>query len=340
MTSSPDFRDGTMPSTAAEWYVRLASEDATDADRDAFARWCEEGSEKRRAYEQIEGLLVEIDRTLTRAPSRGRASDGDAPSARRPASPSRTAIARWAAVLVLGFVGVGGWLAMRGQDAVAYATRVAERRSLELEDGSTVVLNARSSIEVDLSRRERRVELRDGEAFFDVAHAPDRPFVVRTAGGEIRVVGTRFNVRKDRSGAAVTVVEGRVAVHAPAATDEADAQRTLSAGEQVQLTASAVGGIQRVDPERAMAWQSGRIVCDGDTLERVLADLNRYAKDFRFRAAPEVSDIAVIGTFRLDDADSVVRALEVSLGLRRVPVGDTILLVPKESGTSGLSARF
>lgn len=335
MTSSPDLRDGTMPSTAAEWYARLTSEYVTDEERAGFERWCADDPENRRTYARMEAILVEIDRAVERMPSGGptpKREIGRSVFDVRVRATRRAAIARWAAVLVIGIAAAGGWLAMRGRDAAVYATRVAQRRSLELKDGSTVVLNARSSIAVELSRGLRRVELRDGEAFFDVAHAPERPFVVHTAGGEIRVVGTQFNVRKDPSGASVTVVKGRVAVRAPAATDEADAQRTLSAGEQVQLTAAAVGEIQRVDPERAMAWQSGRIVCKGDTLERVLADLNRYALGIRFRAAPEVRDIAVSGTFRLDDADSVVKALEVSLGLRRVPVGDTILLVPKESG--------
>jgi transmembrane sensor len=330
---------GSVPSTAEEWYARLTSDYVTDAERDAFARWCEDDPENRKAYERVEGLLVEVDRIAVRMAARAQArTRGSVLGARaRPArrgAVARTVIGRWAAVLVIGIAGAAGWLALRGSDPVIYRTAVAERRSIELADGSTVVLNARSSVSVDLSRGLRRVELRDGEVFFDVAHAPERPFVVRTAGGEIRVVGTKFNVRKDRSGAAVTVVEGRVAVHASAATSDEDAQRMLSAGEQVQLTASAVGGIQRVDPERAMAWQSGRIVCERDTLERVLADLNRYAKGIRFRAAPEVSDLVVSGTFRLDDADSVVKALELSLGLRRIPVGDTILLVPKGVGTA------
>jgi transmembrane sensor len=95
-----------------------------------------------------------------------------------------------------------------------YSTDVGERRSLTLADGSTVDLNARSSIRVEFTKTERHVELLGGQALFQVAKDSARPFIVRSAEATVRAVGTQFDVNRKPSGTTVTVLEGRVAVYA------------------------------------------------------------------------------------------------------------------------------
>jgi transmembrane sensor len=97
-----------------------------------------------------------------------------------------------------------------------YSTDIGERRSLTLADGSTVDLNARSSIRIEFSNAERRVELLQGQALFQVAKDKHRPFIVRTADTSVRAVGTQFDVYRKSSGTTVTVLEGVVAVYSAA----------------------------------------------------------------------------------------------------------------------------
>jgi transmembrane sensor len=126
----------------------------------------------------------------------------------------------WAAAAACAFlVTVAGAMWWNFGRFPLYATDVGERRSLTLADGSTVDLNARSSIRVEFSKKERRVELVDGQALFQVAkdrQRPFRPFIVRSGDATVRAVGTQFDVNRQFSGVTITVLEGRVAVYSSA----------------------------------------------------------------------------------------------------------------------------
>jgi transmembrane sensor len=94
-----------------------------------------------------------------------------------------------------------------------YSTGVGEQRSIVLSDGSTVELNSRTRLRVRFSDAERDIDLLSGQALFEVAKNPQRPFVVTTGGAHVRAVGTQFDVYRKSSGTVVTVVEGKVAVY-------------------------------------------------------------------------------------------------------------------------------
>src|SRR3546814_10959773 len=76
----------------------------------------------------------------------------------------------------------------------AFNTAVGERRDVALADGSVLRLNTASRVEVVLSKRARVVRLLRGEALFDVAHDPARPFYVEFAHSRLRAVGSALNV--------------------------------------------------------------------------------------------------------------------------------------------------
>ena len=97
-----------------------------------------------------------------------------------------------------------------------YSTDIGERRSITLADGSTVDLNARSQLRVEFSKTERRVELLDGQALFQVTKDMQRPFIVHSGDAMVRAVGTQFDVYRKTHGTTITVLEGRVAVYSSA----------------------------------------------------------------------------------------------------------------------------
>ena len=80
--------------------------------------------------------------------------------------------------------------------ALSYFTKLAEKKSLILPDGSKVILNAGSTLSVDAGFGKQNRTLRlDGEAFFDVAHDSSKPFIVQTTRMDVKVLGTAFNVK-------------------------------------------------------------------------------------------------------------------------------------------------
>src|SRR5207249_1896122 len=130
-----------------------------------------------------------------------------------------------------------------------YSTGVGEQRSIELADGSTVSMNSKSRIRLRYSQAERSVDLLEGQALFHVAKDHARPFIVKADDTRVRAVGTQFDVYERRSGTVVTVLEGEVAVLAPAIAqaprpgegstvpnDTPASAISVSAGEQLTVT--------------------------------------------------------------------------------------------------------
>jgi transmembrane sensor len=211
-----------------------------------------------------------------------------------PASPSKRA-RRWRAAALAASLVVAavGWLvfpqleSMINGEPEFYETGLAEHRSVSLQDGSTILLGARTSLWVTFSRQRRTVVLERGEALFDVAKDKRRPFSVHAGYGTITAVGTSFSVQRDRERVEVTVAEGivRVEPRVPERGERksASAQHVvamLSSGQQVKLDDLDAGRItiSRVDAELETSWREGRLQYVDKPLVDVVADVNRYAK--------------------------------------------------------------
>lgn len=241
------------------------------------------------------------------------------------------AYAAAAAAIVASVGGAGGWWLLRPAPllpATEYAAGHAERRVIHLADGSTVTLAADSRVAVRLSAGRRDLRLLQGEALFDVAHDRQRPFVVATAHGEVRAVGTAFDVTLRQGDASVAVVEGVVEIALPStagATAEPIVKRA-SKGEQVAFgtatrAGQSIGFISQsaaADPTSITAWTRGKLVFRGEPLAQVVATINRYATDQlritdpRQAATPVygVVDQGDVGAIRdlIDNPDAVVLA--------------------------------
>lgn len=194
----------------------------------------------------------------------------------------------------------------------AYATQAGEQRTVVLSDGSRIHLNTATSIKVRFDKQRRRVELKEGEALFEVAHAPSRPFEVIAGTRAITALGTSFVVRRDPGQFSVTLVEGKVAVE-----DADEAGRTiLLPGDRITL-ARAASTIDNPPLERILAWQHGLVMLDAVPLRAAIEEMNRYGKlKIVFRSqlidsqAPRIS-----GAFRTGDAESFAQALATTYGL-------------------------
>jgi transmembrane sensor len=183
---------------------------------------------------------------------------------------------------------------------VTYETRVGELRTINLSDGSRVSLNTGTRVVVDYRRGERRVRLEQGEAFFEVAKNPERPFLV-TAGDEtVRALGTAFLVKRSGEDVAVTLVEGKVEVRAQGAR-KVLSKAVLTPGQR--LTVQHENGLAYDRPaiEAVTAWRRGEAVFDNATLLSAAAELNRYGMNRVVVADPEVGSLRISGVFSTRD---------------------------------------
>ena len=223
---------------ASEWFVDFRVGDVDSAASERFDAWLRRSPEHIRAYWEIAKTYVELPTlgetgpldvaaliahahsggrvvplnaaAATEAPRSASAPPPRTERAARPRARRRRFAAAAACALAATLAAALWW-----QSAYypLYTTDVGERRSLTLADGSTVDLNVHSGIRVKFSNSERRVELLDGQALFQVAKDKDRPFIVRSAEATVRAIGTQFDVDRQSSGTTITVLEGRVAVY-------------------------------------------------------------------------------------------------------------------------------
>ncbi|HWK75746.1 MAG TPA: FecR domain-containing protein, partial [Povalibacter sp.] len=221
-----------MEIEASEWLVIMSDAGVSETERRRFQAWLTADPEHERVFQaqhQAWSLAGQMRHLLDRPTS-----------ARR--GPRRVLERAWpiAAMLAVVFVGIialqfGG---IRSGER-RFATEVAQIKELKLEDGSSISLGAASRIEVDFTSGARRVILLGGQAFFDVAHDPSRPFFVDAGATTVRVVGTQFDVNYATDKVRVSVLKGKVEVldatrHSSAAADApppAQVAHALTAGQ-------------------------------------------------------------------------------------------------------------
>ena len=186
-------------------------------------------------------------------------------------------------------------------------TAYGQQRRLSLPDGSQVVLNSASYLQVEHRLRSRQFVLVDGEASFNVAYG-ERPFIVRSQGVKVRDIGTAFNVRSDRRGVAVSVLQGEVEV----STEQVEARR-LSVGQQVLAQADQLSPVTAIAPQQASAWQRGKLRFDGTPLRDVIVDLRRYRKAPIRLSDPALGSLRLSGEFDSTAVEALIDLLPVVL---------------------------
>ncbi len=221
----------------------------------------------------------------------------------------------------------------------SYETATAEHRLIYLEDGSSVTLGAESDVRIAYDRRERRIELRSGEAYFKVAKDADRPFTVAAGNHTVRAIGTEFDVNIGVRDIKVAVIEGKVRVDGlPAATAKSGSASGLGAAVNLEsgdvLDFNVTGGIgivSQVDPMLSTSWLAGRLAYDGASFESVVADVNRYS-DVELIIGDDFTNQRIFtGTIFSDSIDEWLDGIEHAFPVRVVRLeGHGILLIHDE----------
>jgi len=226
---------------------------------------------------------------------------------------TRFAEYRLATAAAVGVVacGVAAFLGYQHYRAPLYSTGIGEQRLVTLADGSRVELNSRTQLSVHFTDTERDVELLEGQALFNVAKDPQRPFIVRSRNLAVRAVGTEFDVDRKKDTTTVTVLEGRVAVRFGSAEVSAPAPIMVAAGEQVTGTVHARSPLRasRANVVAATAWTHGTLVFEGSTLADVVEEFNRHNERLIVLADPTLGNMQISGVYASTDPEILLRFL-------------------------------
>lgn len=288
---------------AIDWLVRLDSGSATAEDRSAFEAWLDADPRHRNAWQTISGLLQQPVATLREAENH---LPGQRHAARLAltAPQRRKALRNSAAALLL--VSLGGYALNRqhplGTLVADLHTATGERRQVQLADGSTLRLNARSAVDVEYSASMRLLRLRKGEILIHTAPDPARPFVVQTPHGQARALGTRFSVRRLDAHSELAVLEHRVQL-----TATNGAQQVFDAGSTARFDGTRIQPLAASAATRA-AWADGQLDVRDQALGEVIDALRPYKRG-HLRVSLQAAALRVYGVFPLDDPDAALLAL-------------------------------
>ncbi len=313
----PEFEEPSldMLEEAAHWIERLAGPHDVE-ERAAFEGWLAARPAHEFAYAEMLALRDAV------------GSAAQAAAAREASRPRRRRTMRWLGGLAasVAIVGLGSsWLpelALRMRaDAV---TARGETQQVRLPDGSRVALNSASAIEVRYSADRRDVRLLKGEAFFDVARNPDRPFAVAAGNARVHVLGTHFNVRLDGVRTTLTVEEGQVRF---GAAGHPRGQLIFTAGQQAFVEGTAAQRQPVYDASAAFAWRNGQIVFYRAPLREVVAEIDRYRSGEAFILNSGLGRRTVSGSFSARTPDLALAATVNAVGARmiRLPGGIAII---------------
>lgn len=293
---------------AAEWFFLLKSGEAADADITACTRWRAANPEHERAWERAERVAHKLNIV---PPSLAM------PTLNRPVNVTRrNAIKAFALLITATPVGWMAWRSQLVQQQLAdHHTRTGERRAIVLADGTRIELNTATAIDVLFDGEQRLVRLRSGEILIDTApdkvaadHPSYRSFVVETAQGRVRALGTHFIVRQDEQRSRVAVMEGAVEIRP---TDNASASLVVQAGRQTTFSINRIDAIEAIDPQ-VDGWSRGILYAKDMRLDDFVAELGRYRPGL-LRCDPSVADLRISGAFQLRDTDPVLRSLPNAL---------------------------
>jgi transmembrane sensor len=290
---------------AASWFARLQSPDLTAAERADFHAWLGSDVARQKAFRDLQSFWQHplFADTLARIPLSSITLKPPVKSRHR-----RQVGLALAASLLLGVFVFQNFQHCLTAD---FCTATGETRYINLPDGSQITLASDSAVNIGSQNETRRVQLVQGEAYFNVHRDPDRPFVVDSHYSQIRVLGTQFIVRENPKSDTITVISGIVSASQPHATPV-----LLKVSDQITVTADSATPMARVSTTQAGAWTKGYLIFENATLETVAAELSRYRGGVIVIKNKRLKNLKVSGRFSINDTNQALDALEQTLPLR------------------------
>jgi len=309
MTTSAPSMD--LLGEAADWLVCLQSGEMTERERARFERWRASSPLHAAAWQRAEAVLGDF---AALPPDTARQTL------------SRLKAPRRQAMQVLGLMlaaAPASWLAWRELPSwnADLRTATGEQRTIALEDGTRLVLNTTSAVNVRYTGDARRLHLLAGEILVSTGREQGQfpPLIVQTEHGAMRARDTpklRFAVRLLASATRLSVFDGALAVMPARATP---VTVTARAGQELEFTSSAVDETHAVQPTAAL-WEKGMLVAKDMRLATLLDELARYRRGI-VRCDPAIASLRVSGAFPVHDFERSLGLLRQTLGLRTSSIG-------------------
>ncbi|PJL73222.1 histidine kinase [Stenotrophomonas maltophilia] len=311
-TSEPSPRQARQ---ALRWVIRCSAGPLPERQQRSLQRWLQADPRHALAWRQQQAFWLRLDaagpEVLAALPELTADRQGLRPIAPRRRLPWLLASA---AVMVLMVAAAPHALLLARSDLRSSTAP----RVVQLDDGSTAVLDAGTALALAFDGQQRRVRLLRGQAWFQVAHEL-RPFQVEAGGGRIRDIGTAFSVSMQGATITTEVSEGVVDVR----PGDGSVQRLRAGQVRAFRDGRWLQPLQQAAPEAMAPWRRGEVVIDGLPAAQAIADLGRYRRAPVWVVGGQGARVRVSGLFHLQQPEAAIDAVAAQAGLRvqRLPGG-------------------
>lgn len=289
---------------AARWYVDLREAPPNESTRAAHQHWLERDPRHRQAWERLARLQDKLEQV----------NPGIARPTLSGARAKRRDVLKVLSILLMASgAGALAWNTTPLPTLMAdQRTGTGERRRLRLDDGSQLQLNTATAVDIRYSDTMREIRLLAGEIQIETARdSLARPFVVHTAEGSIRALGTRFVVRREADLTQVSVQEHAVEVRA---ADAPGSAVRVDAGQQLSFRQDRIEPLQAAITQ-ADAWTRDMLVVNDWRLSDFVSELQRY-RPGHLGCDPAIASLRISGAFHLGNTDTILDNLTSTLPVR------------------------
>ncbi|WP_052185151.1 FecR domain-containing protein [Methylotenera versatilis] len=304
---------------AINWMVKLQSGIASSQDLEGCNDWRGENPQHEAAWQQLQSLTYNLKAVPSNLAHATLEQDGLVKlrvNVDKKLQDRRSALKSIAVLAGVGTFAFSGYRFAPWQQMLAdHATGVGEQRTVMLADGSRMMLNTNSAVNIYYDRNQRLIELVKGEVLITTAHesaALYRPLSVQTAQGNVRAMGTHFLVRQQENTTLAAVYEGALEVR----PKNAALAIHLNAGQQLIFSANQTGKVTPADPN-LNAWSDGVLIANNMRLADFVEELDRYWQG-KITCDESAKNITISGVFPLKDTDKVIETLQQTLPIDAV----------------------
>jgi transmembrane sensor len=246
----------------------------------------------------------------------------------------------------ISFIAIFIWFAMPVDvQKNSYVTLVGQQLDATFDDGSVIQLNTNSHIETEFTDEKRIVKLIKGEALFDVAHDPNRPFIVYAGDRLVQAIGTQFVVHLESENIQVTVTDGKVKMSKVPLNKTLKDIKSLNnttiqkddvyiiKGEKVIVGSDHTPKISLINSEnmlRELSWLDGKLIFDNEELFDVIEEINRYIDIKIVLKDPSLHKTPISGRFDLADSEALIEAIELSFNMKSQRIDTNQVLLTKK----------
>jgi len=336
MTYDAQLENDDIDLEACLWVTKIDGGNMTDEDYSELRSWIRADAKHKAAFETyatdflvVDDILSTVSEAISEIEKQGGASRSVLASSNPTKSPRlRNPWSGFAAGLAAACIALVAVMAMGLPSGGApqpttgshFAAHSGDQKTVELPDGSSVMMNTQSEIRVAYTQTERLIYLDKGEAVFDVEKDASRPFTVSSGDTVVRAIGTIFSVRTFSDSVEVLVEEGVVELMPPADI-KSKAGSPVSTNGAIRLEQ---GGYTRVSlsdgisqraadleyVERRLAWREGVLSFDQDLLADVVREFNRYSEKEIVIVDDDLAELKIGGVFPIERTDAFLDALE------------------------------